>query len=430
MLTLCLLLAADWPALRGADGHGISPTAAATQWAVDRGVRFSTPIPGRGDSSPVVAGRWIHVTTQDSRNRLLVVTIDRLSGRVHRQTAVGQGTLSATGPRSLWADRHNAATPTPVATADRVWAFFGTGLLVCLDAESHAVQWQTDLAKTYGEYDITFGMGASPRQAIRGGQPVLLVSAITKGASYVLCLDAATGREVWKTDRRYTVDRDAADAYATPVVRQAKQGPEVVVVGADRVDAYDLAGGKRRWVADGLGIDSPYGRIIATPAIGRGRLDGLVIACSANPSGGGLGRTIGVAVDSGRGSAVRLWQSVRASPDSCSPLLVRDRAVLLSGQGVMTVLDPTSGSRQHIERLPGEYFASPVATVAEDQVTVYLLATDGRCSVVGWDAAALPLADPELIDVNSLPGTFYATPAIADGVLYLRAWDRLYAIGG
>ena len=431
--------AAGWAGLLGSDGGGVAvvETPPPTSWAADKNVAWSVPLPGRGDSSPCVAGPWLHLTAQTRDDRLHVLTIDRRTGRLHKQTAVARGEVKATGPRSLWADRHNAASPTPVADGQRVWAFFGTGLLVALEAESHRELWRRDLVADYGAYDITFGMGASPRLAERAGRPVLLVSCITKGASYVLCLDAATGQEVWQTDRRYAVFADAADAYAAPVVREpaagSKTGTEVVVVGADRIDGYALADGSRRWVGEGLGIDSPYARIIASPAVGRDDLAGLLIACSGNPSGGGNGFTAGFAVNDARGTCSRLWTHDKGSPDSCSPLLVGRRVVLLSGQGILTTLDAATGQpigpRGGSTRLRGEYFASPLAVRAGDEPTrLYALSTDGRCSVLAFDETAQPPKPPELLDVNTLPGTFYASPAISGSTLYLRAWQRLYAI--
>ena len=430
VLSLVALLApsADWPALLGADGAGTATGAAPLTWSAQSNVAYSTRLPGRGDSSPAVAGRWVHVTAQTRNDDLHVLTLDRRSGRLHQSTVVGRGEVQATGPRSLWADRHNAASPTPVATADRVWAFFGTGLLVCLEAESHREVWRRDLVADYGRYDITFGMGASPRLAERDGQPVLLVSCLTKGASYVLCLAAADGAEVWHVERKYDVFRDAADAYTSPVVRQTASGPEVVVAGADQIDAYDLQTGRRRWVSEGFQIDSPYGRMIATPAIGTGSMQGLVVGASANPSGGGLGRTVAIGVNDARGTAAPLWRYAKSSPDSCSPLLVDKSLLLLSGTGILTTLNPLTGERVEVERLPGEYFASPVAVRGDGRTTIYALSTDGRCSVLQLDPTQLPVPKPLAAGVNVLPGTFYATPAVADGTLYLRAWERLYAI--
>ena len=437
MLALLLLCAADWPGLLGT-GDGLTEGPAPTAWSAQSGLDWSTRLPGRGDSSPAVAGQWIHLTAQTRNNDLHVLTLDRQRGRVTHDTVVGRGELAATGPESLWADRHNAASPTPAADADRVWAFFGTGLLVCLEAATHNELWRRDLVQDYGAYDITFGMGASPRLATRQAedgqtQPVLLIACITKGASYVLCLDAADGSEVWTAERRYDVFRDAADAYATPVVRPTADGPEAIIVGADRVDAYALADGRRRWVSEGLKVDSPFARIVATPAIGTGDLAGLVVACTANPSGGSVGRTVGFAVNDPRGTAAPMWQYAKASPDSCSPLLVGRSLVLLSGSGVLTTLSPLRGERAAVERLRGEYFASPVAVTPAQPgqpVTLYALATDGQCTVLALDPAELPVPKPSVVQTNRLPGTFYATPAVADGTVYLRAWERLYAVTG
>ena len=93
------------------------------------------------------------------------------------------------------------------------------------------------------------------------------------------------------------------------------------------------------------------------------------------------------------------------------------------------VEDCAECARRHVQRLPGEYFASPVAAVsAADGPRLYCMTTDGRCSVLTFDPTQLPSPKPELLEVNTLPGTFYATPAITHDGLWLRAWDRLYRV--
>ena len=138
------------------------------------------------------------------------------------------------------------------------------------------------MVKEHGAYDITFGMGSSPR--LWGD--LLYVSCMTKGASYVVAFDKLTGKQAWKTDRQLAASDDGPDAYSSPTIARMGKRVELLVAGSDHVNAYDLKSGKQNWISSGLLIDSPYGRVIASPVAHQG----IVVATSANPGGGGLGQ--------------------------------------------------------------------------------------------------------------------------------------------
>jgi len=137
LLLPTLAQAETWPQFRGVTGSGISSEKnLPAKWSEQAGILWSVPLPGRADCSPAITANRIDVTTKTDDDSLWVISLDRKSGQEIRKVKVGSGSLSAPGPRNLWADRHNAATPSPIADDQNIWAFFGTGLLVCLDAES------------------------------------------------------------------------------------------------------------------------------------------------------------------------------------------------------------------------------------------------------------------------------------------------------
>ena len=403
-----------WGQFRGETGDGVSrETGLPRRWSADAGLAWSVALPGRGNSSPAITSRRVDLTTQTSDGGLWVVSVDRATGKLIRKVSVGQGKLAAKGPANLYAHRHNAATPTPVSDDDHIWAYFGSGLLVCIDARSGAIKWKRDLASDYGAYDITFGMGSSPR----GWQQWLYVACMTKGVSYVVALDKVSGREVWKADRKLPAADDGPDAYSSPILYRAGDRWQLMVSGSDHVNAYDVRRGTQAWIADGMKINSPYGRIIASPVAA----SGILLATSANPAGAGKGHVMAVRIGQGDIAANRLWKHTTSTPDSSTPVIVDGRVFMIADNGVAACVELKSGKLLWRKRLKtGTYHASAVAGDGH----VYFLNIEGVCSVIAADGSGTVRQE------NQLNGLFYATPAISDGHIYLRAYDRLYAVEG
>ena len=416
-LLFCLpAQAAEWSQFRGPLGNGVSQeTKLPTRWSAKQGIRWSVPLEGQSNSSPAVTSKRIDLTTQKKDKSLWIISIDRQTGKLLRETRVGGGTLAAKGPGNLYAHRHNAATPSPIADEDHIWAFFGTGLLVCLEAKSGQTVWQRDLVKDYGAYDITFGMGSSPR--LWGEQ--IYIACMTKGVSYVVALNKLTGKKVWQSNRKLAAKDDGPDAYSTPTIFQQGQHSSLLVSGSDHISAHDLKTGNQIWISSGLSIDSPYGRIIASPV----SAEGMIIATSANPGGGGLGHVLAIR-GNGQGDVTqshRLWKMAKTTPDSSTPVCYQGKVYLVTDKGIASCVDLKTGTLQWQKRLPqGPYHAS---LVAGDQ-RIYFLSIDGTCSVVAADK------NGKILATNKLEGTFYASPAISGRTIYLRAYERLIAIGG
>ncbi|WP_339726984.1 PQQ-binding-like beta-propeller repeat protein [uncultured Gimesia sp.] len=412
LLIPALVQAETWPQFRGATGSGISTEKnLPAKWSEQEGLLWSVALPGRANSSPAVTANRIDLTSKTDDNGLWIISLDRKSGQEIRKVKVGSGSLSAPGPRNLWAHRHNPATPSPIADEQNIWAFFGSGLLVCLDAESGEIVWKRDLVKDYGPYNITFGMGSTPR--LWGN--LLFVTCMTKGPSYVVAFDKQTGKEVWKANRKLPAQKDGADAYSTPTIFQNGDKTELLVSGSDHVNAYNPQTGKQLWIAGGLDIPSPFGRIIAAPVAN----SNLVIATTGNPGGGGLGY-IKAFKQGASGNITKsglLWKYDVSTADSSTPLILDDKLYMVSQNGIATCLNLKDGEPLWKKRMKGEYFSALVAGDGK----VYFLSTDGLCTVIDADSG-------DVIAENQLPGTFYSTPAISEGVIYLRSFDRLYAI--
>ena len=369
-LAICCPVKADpWPQFRGPAGTGVSAESELPErWSATEGIKWRVNLPGRANSSPAVNSKQVFVTTTDDAGNLAVLSFDKQTGAPRFGVEVGDGKLQAKGAENLWAHRHNAATPSPIVDEEHCWAFFGTGLLVCLDAENGESVWQTDLQAEYGEYDITFGMGSTPRL---WGE-TLFVSCMTKGLSYVIAFDKLTGAEVWTADRNLDVPDDHPDAYSTPFVNVQNGRATLLVSGAGHINAYDMATGQQQWICDGLSVDSPYGRVIASPVAA----EGIVLATAPNPGGGGLGSILAIR-DGGTGDVSethKIWTHRVNAPDSSSPVIFDGRVYLVSDNGVASCLNLKTGSSIWRQRLgSGPYHAAVIAGDGK----VYFQSIDG-----------------------------------------------------
>ena len=409
--TASLSIADTWSGFRGNAGTAVSTeTGLPEQWSESSGILWNVPIPGASNSSPAVTNDRVYLTSfEPESSELLVLALDRKNGELLWQKSVGHGNLIAYGPPELYRHRHNPATASPCADeADNVYAFFGTGDLVSLDREGD-LRWHRNLADEYGPYDLKFGMGSSPR--IWGNR--LFIACVHKGPSYVLALDTETGKEVWLADRNYVCLGDATDAYTTPaVLEMPDHDPLLVVSGADHVDAYDLSSGQRIWENGGLVLENEeYARTIASPAVG----DGMVVAPSAKAK-----LAVVVPGDSrGDVTASPGSQTLQVLVDCPTPTVFAGRIYSVRDDGVGTCLDLKTGKQLWKSRIGGErYQSSPVVGDGK----IYFLSLEGKCTVIEAGDEFKVLSE------NTIPGQYYATPAISNGVIFLRERSRVIAI--
>lgn len=401
----------DWSGFRGPAGTSVSDEVNLPDvWNESTNVRWSAETPGLGNSSPAITPTRVYVTSYEEEAQTVWLTaLERSTGNLAWKLPISEGKLIAYGPPSLYEYRHNPATPTPCADADeRVYAFAGTGDLICVDRDGGIV-WQRNMVDDYGPYDLKFGMASSPR--LWGDK--LFISCVHKGPSYVVALDKDSGEEVWLADRNYIALGDATDAYTSPMVlEQDGLPPQLVVSGCDHVDAYDLESGRRLWRSRSLElIDEEYARIIASPAVG----DGMVVAASAKAQ-----YAVAVRPD-GSGDVTKTHEQwkLKQMADCPTPTIHNGLVYAVKDDGVGSCIDLTTGKRVWRARIGGlRYQASPV--VADGKV--YFLSLEGLCTVIKEGRKF------EVLSENNIPGDFYATPAVSDGEIFLRDRSRLYAI--
>ena len=263
---------ADWPQWRGPSSRGVSTESdLPTTWSASENLAWKAPLAGVGASSPIVWGDHVIVTSQVGRTPVAAGSHPRLArddgSLADREQPIGGGRAEpatneptylvveafnrrdgtrlwqhrseAIGPFSELHEKHNLATPTPVTDGERIYAWFGNGLVVALDMDGGLV-WQRHLGIEYSPFQARWGHGSSP--ALHGDLLILLCDHEPK--SYLLALDRRTGKERWLADRG-----SGRVSHSTPVVAPGPQGDELLVNSSARVDAYDPATGQLLWHA-------------------------------------------------------------------------------------------------------------------------------------------------------------------------------------
>lgn len=407
LLVLALLpaVAADWPGWRGPQAHGISTERdLPLVWGPRSNLLWQAEPPGQGASSPVVVGRRLYLTAQKEDDSLLVLAYDPEKGSLLWEQKVGAGRVKTH-------DSINMAAPTTAADDRRVWALFGTGLLVCLDRDGRLV-WERDLKKVHGAFDTMWGLGTSP--ILHDGR--LYLAIMQQGASYVLAINAENSMDVWKTMRDHGAVKEAKDSYSSPTLASVDGQTQLIVSGGDHLDAYDPVSGERLWVTGGLDVPHEYGRTISSPTAAG---DFVLAVASGFQNRGKL-----MAIRArGKGNDTlnqRLWINSRYSPDCPSPVIYYGYAFTVRDDGLAQCIDLRTGEAYWQERLFAEN--TKISPVAADG-RIYFLNSRGNCTVVKADKEFEILARNDFNEDKTL-----AAMAIADGRIFVRTGRALYAI--
>jgi outer membrane protein assembly factor BamB len=442
----------EWPQFRGPNGSGVdSSTGYPVEFSPEKNVAWKQAIPF-GQSSPVVVDGLVYLTAGAGAKRL-TLCLDATTGR-----ELWRREIEIAKPDQIYR-ANDSASPTPAADAAGVVVFFPEFGLAAYTPDGKP-SWSHPL----GPFQNFYGMAGSP---IIAGDLVVLVCDQQSG-SFIVALDRRTGTQRWRTQRT-----GAPIAWTTPIVFRPAGGPDqIVVLGTARLDSYYASTGELRWwmpigsmgalgtpLASGdtvlistLGATEPW-----VPSFGAmlqkydtnkdGRLSEAEF--SGDPELGGhfgwidtdndkiihtgeweaarmmgIGEFGAIAVrpgaEEGRLSSESvLWRYKKNVPYVPSPLLYRDVLYLVRNGGIITSLNPASGSAHRQARNPGAlgtYYASPVAADGK----VYSASAEGKISVL---RAA---AEWEVLAVNDLDEEIHATPALSRGRIYVRTRGFLY----
>ncbi|MEZ5317543.1 MAG: PQQ-binding-like beta-propeller repeat protein [Vicinamibacterales bacterium] len=347
-------------------------------------------------------------------------------------TADGTGDLELwaidrNGPTVLWKQpiaggnhierKQNMSSPSPVTDGRHVWVMTGVGVLKAFDFDGREV-WSRDIQADYGRFGLNWGYASSP--LLKDG--ALFVQVLhgmkTDDPSYVLRIDAATGETVWRVERPTIARQESPDSYTTPAWHPNGGQPEVVITGGDAVTGHDPATGRELWRADILNPeDQGNYRIVASPTV----MGDLVLAPSRiNPL---------VAMrPGGRGNVADshvAWTFTRG-PDVPTPVSDGTYVYVVGDNGVVHCLELATGKVVYgpVRLPPGTYSASPLLADGKIYVTTE---GDGLTSVFR--------AGPtfELLSSNSLGDGCspycLSSIAVSQGQLFIRSSSHLWAIG-
>ncbi len=404
----------NWPQWRGPAGDGVSnETGLPIAWNANLALRWKTKLPEFGSSTPAVWGDAIFLTSQQDE-KLLLLRIDKDSGRIVWTREVGSAKAARQGPKRVqqkfnrW---HNMASPSPVTDGKHVVVHFGNGELASYDFDGKKL-WSHNLQKDYGRYTIWWGHANSPvihkNLVISVCMQDSIADLVDKpAASYLVAHDLVSGQVKWKQMRMTKAKAEECDSYTTPVFRKTARRTEMIVMGGNQVDAYDPATGKQLWYLPGI----VGGRTITGPTVAHG-----MVYVTRGMRGALL--ALRPAEDGERSRRDIAWRATQGTPDSCTPVVWRDLLLSVTDDGIARCFDAHNGKLHWKERLKGKYKASPLA--AEGRI--YFLNTDGLCTVVAAATRFHKLTE------NRLEDTTLASPAVSDGNLLIRGKKYLYCI--
>lgn len=458
LLIASLCAAADWPQFRGPAASGVSSASKyPVEFSPQKNVAWKTPV-GPGKSSPILTGNRVCLTASQN-NKLETICLNREDGAVLWRHSVDA--LRAETRHTL----NHAAAPTPVTDGANLYVFFSDYGLLSYTLEGK-LRWQ----RRIGPFRNLHGMASSP---VLAGRKLILACDQDTGA-HLLALDKDNGEVAWKADRA-----DFVHGFSTPAVYQPARGPmEVILPGSYQMISYSADTGERLWWLRGLTWQPKSAPLIHGDLLyfngwapggdpGQQRdlppfedalkiadknMDGKLAPEEIPPDLKHSGSWGAIDLDKdgflnardwgfyrarrasrnnlmgirlgGRGDVTAthvLWRFDKSLPDVPCPLLYRDTLFLVRTGGIFSTVDPKTGEVKRQARLTGAlegYYASPVAGDGK----VYAASENGKVVVV----KAAP--DWEVLAVNDFGEDIYATPALADGRIYLRTSSALYCI--
>ena len=423
---------ANWPSFRGTEASGVSDGQnLPDRWDPKTGqnILWRTPIPGLAHSSPVVWGDRIFVTTAVSTDpkatfrpglygdgdaskdrsvhRWMLYAIDKKTGKIVWERLAHQGE-----PIEKRHIKSTYANATPATDGRIVVSWFGSQGVYAYDLNGRLL-WNVDIGRVdMGAYDIpTVEWGPASSPIIWNNLVILQVD--TQADSFLLALDASNGQTVWKTNR------EEIPSWGTPTIANTPAGPILVTNGSNYIRGYDPKTGEELWKLGGSSkITAP------TPIYS----DDLFVVVS----GRGPERPIFVVRPTARGdltlpsgqksSDTVVWSMTGRGSYMPSPLAYNGTLYILNNNGLFDAYNLKSGAEVYRQRLPNVgsgFSASPVAADGK----IYLSSEDGEILVIATGEKFNHIA------TNSMGELLMATPALSEGVMYVRSSSSLFAIG-
>ena len=425
---------AHWPQWRGPYFNGMARGDAPTTWSDTTNIKWSTDIPGRGFSTPVVWGDRIFLTTAtptgkpapaaatpapatpapqasaspqrrgpggesgpQPEHKFEVFCLDRKTGKI-----LWQRTATVATPHEGYHRQYGSfASNSPATDGKYVYASFGSRGLYCYDFNGKLI-WKKDFGVQM-KIKLAFGEGTAP---LLDGNRLFLVFDHEAG-SFIVALDKRNGKELWRATR------DEGTSWSTPLAITHDGRRQVIVTASNKVRSYDAENGKVLWEAAGLGTNA-----IPVPVYE----NGLVYVMSGHRDPKLMAIKLGKEGDLTNSDSI-VWSHTRGLAYTASPVLHQNKLYFVTDNGMISAFNATTGEPYFAQtRLPKAYNlkASPVGANGK----LYVATEDGDVVVVKMGEKFEVLATNTLTDQ-----VFIATPVIANGDLFLRGQNKLFCIG-
>lgn len=425
-----------WPRWRGPFNTGVAIGDAPVEFSpTSKNMAWKIKLPGKGNSSPVLWGDRIYLTTavpvskpaatpepspappppdaggprrrgpggpggpgggaaSGVEHKFMLLCLSRKDGHV-----IWERVARTAVPHEGYHFRYGSfASNNPVTDGKRVYAFFGSRGIFTYDMDGKLL-WQKD----FDPMRMRLGFGEGSAAVVEGDK--LILNFDQEQNSHILVLDSATGKQLWRADR-------AEDSnWAAPLVVDYKGKKQVVTSAHLKVRSYDLETGKLMWECAGLGAN-----VIPAPVtagdfvyVMSGYRDPNLMAIRLDRTGDLTG------------TDAIIWQNKRGNSYTPSPVLADGKLYFVSDNGMLSCFDAKTGTAHYQQRLPKPYNLKSSLVAANGKL--YVSTEEGDILVVKMGESF------EVLAVNSFPDqSFIATPAVADGEMYLRSEDTLYCV--
>ncbi len=414
----------NWPAWRGPQGTGVTRESAPLIWSQTDHVRWKTPLPGPGNSTPIIWGDHVFLTQAlEGGKRRALIALERGDGRQLWQRALPCMTEETTHTQNP------PCSASPVTDGAAVYAHFASAGVLACDFQGKEL-WRRDL----GPVVHRWGNGGSPILY----KDLLIVTHGPGEPTFLIALDKRTGKTVWKREQP-AINSPVFGSWSTPIVIQANGRAELVMpfatalpnsesargkvgpFGESVMKAFDPATGKDLWQCEGLGSE-----IYAMPivAVSSTLLEGTL-------TGGNGALIVGISGHNGPLVAIRpggagdvtathtLWRQADKNPQRIGSGVIHEgRLYLADAPGMVECLDAKTGSMIWKERVGDNLWGSLLVAgnrlyVSDLDGTTYVLATGPKF---------------QLLARNEMKEPLYAAPAVSNGELFLRTYQHLYCI--
>lgn len=378
--------AADWRQFRGNDANSVAAGESLPTELSGDTVAWKSPLPGRGLSGPIVVGDKVFVSASSGygQDRLHVVCVNAGSGE-----QVWQRQFDATG-RTMTHDKMSNATPTMASDGERVFAFYSSNDLICLDL-SGRLQWFRGLGSEFPNASNSLGMSSSP---IVIGTTVI-VQVESDAEAFACGVDTVSGETKWQ------IERPRAANWTSPSMlpATADQPALALLQSSKGLTAVDPESGKIVWNFEKGASTIPSATVS----------NGSIVI----PSNGLT------AIRPSAGAFEELWNAAGLSPATSSPVVLDDMAFVMNSAGVLSAGNTKSGERLWQLRLKGSFSSTPIAAGGY----LYAFSESGTAFVVK------PEADKGVIVSElDLAETILCSPGAANGALYVRSDQHLFKL--